>query len=59
MTIMAMGVDLAKNVFALDGVNETGKSVFIKPSIRTRALPELMAKMPHCVIGMAGGGRSH
>lgn len=42
MAIIAIGVDLAKNVFAVHGVDETGKAVLIKPNVRREALLELI-----------------
>ena len=59
MAIIAIGVDLAKNVFAVHGVDETGKAVLIKPSVRREVLLELMAKMPPCVIGMEACSGAH
>lgn len=59
MAIIAIGVDLAKNVFAVHGVDETGKAVLIKPSVRREALLELIAKMPPCLIGMEACSGAH
>lgn len=59
MAIIAIGVDLAKNVFAVHGVDETGKAVLIKPSVRRDALLELIAKQPPCVIGMEACSGAH
>ncbi len=33
MDIVTVGIDLAKNVFALHGVDQSGKAVFIKPKV--------------------------
>ena len=59
MTIIAIGIDLAKNVFAVHGVDETGKAALIKPSVRREALLELIAKMPPCLIGMEACSGAH
>lgn len=59
MAIIAIGVDLAKNVFAVHGVDETGKAALIKPSVRREALLELIAKMPPCLIGMEACSGAH
>ncbi len=59
MAIIAIGVDLAKNVFAVHGVDETGKAVLIKPNVRRDALLELIAKLPPCVIGMEACSGAH
>jgi transposase len=40
MRIITVGIDLAKNIFAVHGVNETGKSELIKPKVtRDQLLP--------------------
>lgn len=59
MTILCVGIDLAKNVFALHGVSEAGKAEHV-PSAAPRAkLHELIASLP-CVIGMeASSGALH
>ncbi len=33
MTIIAIGINLAKNVFAVHGVEETGKVQLLKPKV--------------------------
>lgn len=33
MTILTVGIDLAKNVFALHGVNEAGKAELVRPAV--------------------------
>jgi transposase len=52
MTITTVGIDLAKNVFAVHGVDQNGKAVLVKPKVSRAALPELIAGLPPCVIGM-------
>ena len=52
MAIITMGIDLAKNVFAVHGVDETGKPVLVRPAVKLTALLELIAKLPPCLIGM-------
>ena len=59
MAIIAIGIDLAKNVFAVHGVDEAGKAVLVKPSVRRDALLELVAKLPPCVIGMEACWGAH
>lgn len=34
MAIVTVGIDLAKNVFAVHGVNEAGKPELLRPSCR-------------------------
>ncbi len=59
MAMIAMGIDLAKNVFAVHGVDEAGKAVLVKPSVRRDALLELIAKLPPCLIGMEACSGAH
>jgi transposase len=33
MNIITVGIDLAKHIFAVHGVNETGSAVLIKPRV--------------------------
>ena len=33
MSIVTIGIDLAKNVFAVHGVDEAGKPILIKPRV--------------------------
>lgn len=53
MTITTVCIDLAKNVFAVHGVDQNGRTVLVKPKISRAALPELIASLPPCCfIGM-------
>ena len=52
MTITTVGIDLAKNVFAVHCVDQHGKTVLVKPKVSRAALPELIASLPPCVNGM-------
>lgn len=47
MTITTVGIDLAKNVFAVHGVDQNGRTVLVKPKVSRAALPELIASLPH------------
>jgi transposase len=46
MVIVTVGIDLAKNVFAVHGVNEAGKPELLRPSVPRTKLNELIASMP-------------
>jgi transposase len=48
MTITTVGIDLAKNVFAVHCVDQHGKTVLVKPKVSRAALPELIASLPPC-----------
>ena len=51
MTILTVGIDLAKNVFAVHGVNEAGKAELVRPAVPRDKLHELIASLPPCLIG--------
>ena len=59
MKIITLGIDLAKNVFALHGVDESGKVALVRPNVKRDQLPELIAKLPPCVIGMQACSGAH
>jgi len=46
MAILYVGIDLAKNVFAIHGVDEHGKAVLMRPSVPRARLHELVAALP-------------
>jgi transposase len=54
-----VGVDLAKNVFAVHGVNAQGKPCLVHPSVRRDQLIGLLAGLPPCVIGMEACSGAH
>jgi transposase len=58
MKITTVGIDLAKNVFQLHGVNEFGK-VVIKKQLRRDQLVEFFINLPACLIGMEACGSAH
>ena len=59
MAIIAIGIDLAKNVFAVHGVDAAGKAVLVRPAVRRDVLLELIAKLPPCLIGMEACSGAH
>lgn len=58
MNITTLGIDLAKNIFQLHGVNIEGK-VMLKKKISRLALAEFIAQLPKCLIGMEACASSH
>lgn len=52
--IVTVGIDLAKNVFAVHGVDETGRAVLVRPSVSRAKLLETVAALPPCLIGLTG-----
>jgi transposase len=59
MAIVTLGIDLAKNVFALHGVDATGKAVLQRPSVPRAKLLEWVASLPPCLIGMEACSGAH
>ena len=46
MTIVTVGIDLAKNVFAVHGVGDSGKPELVRPEVPRAKLLELIAGLP-------------
>jgi len=59
MPIVTVGIDLAKNVFAVHGVDEAGKAVLIKPRVARDQLVTLITQLPPCLIGMEACSGAH
>jgi transposase len=59
MNIITVGIDLAKNVFAVHGVDDTGRAALVKPRVTREQLPELIANLPPCLIGMEACSGAH
>lgn len=59
MSIVFVGIDLAKNVFALHGVDERGKPVLVRSSVARAKLHALIASLPPCTIGMEACSGAH
>jgi len=59
MAILFVGIDLAKNVFAIHGVDEHGKAVLVRPSVPRARLHQLVAALPPCTIGMEACSGAH
>jgi len=55
MKITTAGIDLAKNVFQIHGVDAQGKAVLRKKLDRSKMV-EYFVKMPPCLIGMEACG---
>jgi hypothetical protein len=49
MAIVTVGIDLAKNVFAVDGVDEGDKPTLVRPSVPRANLLEFIGTLPHCL----------
>ena len=59
MSILTIGIDLAKNVFAVHGVDDNGKPALVKPKVSREHLLPLIAQLPPCVIGMEACSGAH
>ncbi|MBI3479881.1 MAG: IS110 family transposase [Nitrosomonadales bacterium] len=59
MNIITVGIDLAKNVFAVHGVNDNGKPALVKPKVQRADLLPLIAQLPPCLIGMEACTGAH
>ena len=58
MEISTIGLDLAKSVFQLHGVDTAGNVVFRKALRRRQVLP-FFAELPPCLVGIEACGTSH
>jgi len=58
MQVSTLGIDLAKNVFQLHGVDHTGRIVFRKKLKRAQLVP-FINQLPPCLIGMEACSSSH
>lgn len=58
MYVTTMGLDVAKQVFQVHGVDAHGK-VVVRKQLRRKAVVEYFTKLPACEIGMEAGSSSH
>lgn len=58
MKINTIGLDLAKNIFQVHGINETGEVVVRRALRRGQVLP-YFSKLDPCLVGMEACGTSH
>lgn len=58
MKITAVGIDLAKNIFHIHGVTQSGKIAVSKALKRDEMLP-YFAQLPQCLIGLESCGSAH
>src|SRR5918992_1889079 len=56
--ITTVGIDLAKNVFSLHGVDAAGRTV-LRRTVRRDRLVETVAGLPPCLIGMEACSGAH
>jgi len=58
MNVTTVGIDLAKNVFSVHGVDAHGK-VVLKKTVSRGKLLECFAHLPPAIIGMEACSGSH
>jgi transposase len=58
MKITTIGIDLAKNVFQVHGINERGQAVLKKQLNRSQVMA-FFANLPPCLIGMEACSSAH
>ncbi len=58
MKITTIGIDLAKNVFQIHGVDERGK-VAVRKQIKRADMADYFANLEPCLIGMEACGSAH
>ena len=58
MNVTTIGLDLAKNVFQVHGIDDAG-NVIVRRSLRRRQVMPYFAKLAPCLIGMEACGTSH
>ncbi len=58
MKITTIGIDLAKNVFQVHGVDEYGKAV-LKKQLKREQIAPFFANLTPCLIGMEACGSAH
>jgi transposase len=58
MKVTTIGIDLAKEVFQIHGIDTHGKTVLRKQSRRSE-MTKYFANLESCLIGMEACGSSH
>ena len=58
MKITTVGLDLAKNLFQVHGVDERGKTA-VRKQLKRAQMAEYFANLPPCLIGMEACGSAH
>ncbi len=58
MKVTTIGIDLAKNVVQVHGVDERGK-VVLRRQLRRGQVMDFFAQRPGCLVGMEACGSAH
>jgi transposase len=57
-SVTTIGLDLAKHVFQVHGVDASGR-VVVAREIRRNKLLEFFASLPSCLVGLEASGSAH
>ena len=58
MKVTRIGLDIAKHVFQVHGVDERGK-VVVRKSLTRGRVREFFANLPACMVGIEACGGAH
>ena len=58
MKIATVGIDLAKSVFQVHGIDQQGK-VMLKKQLKRAQMARFFANLPPCLIGVEARGSAH
>jgi hypothetical protein len=58
VNVRTLGIDLAKNVFRVHGVDATGRTL-VERQLRRRQLLPFMAQLQPCLVGIESCGGAH
>ncbi len=58
MEIVRIGLDLAKNVFEVCGV-DAEDSVVLRKTLRRDSVPRFFSELPPCIVGMEACSGAH
>jgi transposase len=59
MSIVTVGIDTAKSIFAVHGVDAAGKVQLREPRVARARLTALVAELPPCTIGIEACTGAH
>ena len=57
-TITTVGLDLAKSIFQVHAISESGKPL-VRRTLRRSQVLDFFGKLPPCIVGMEACGSSH
>lgn len=57
--VAAIGMDLARDIFALHGINPAGKAILVRTHVSRTMLLDVFASLPPCIRDMEGSNNAH